>query len=49
MELLYLLQQKKRIRVARPAMVGQYKKYMGGTDRMDQNVSSYRIYNRGKK
>ncbi|KAG5864505.1 hypothetical protein JTB14_030336 [Gonioctena quinquepunctata] len=45
----YSQQQKKKIRVVRPALFGQYNKYMGGTDRMDQNISYYRVSIRGKK
>lgn len=40
---------KKKIRVDRPFMIAQYNKFMGGTDRMDQNISYYRISIRGKK
>lgn len=35
--------ERKRILVDRPVAVEQYNKCMGGTDRMDQNVSYYRI------
>lgn len=45
----YSQQQKKKIRVERPALFTQYNKYMGGTDRMDQNISCYRVGIRGKK
>lgn len=30
-------------------MIGEYNKYMGRTDLMDQNISTYRIGIRGKK
>ena len=40
---------KKRIMVPRPFAYGEYNKYMGGTDRMDENINMYRIGIRGKK
>lgn len=45
----YSKAKKQKISVSRPCVIGQYNKYMGGVDRMDQNVSLYRIGNRGKK
>ena len=45
----YSKAKKQKINVSRPCIIGQYNKYMGGVDRMDQNVSLYRIGNRGKK
>lgn len=41
--------QKKSIDVSQPSVVTQYNKYMGGVDRMDQNISSYRISIRSRK
>lgn len=45
----YSQKEKKKISVPRPLMIGEYNKYMGGTDLMDQNISTYRIGIRGKK
>ncbi|XP_037046510.1 piggyBac transposable element-derived protein 2-like [Bradysia coprophila] len=41
--------EKKKVEVPRPLVVTQYNKCMGGVDRMDQNVSLYRINIHGKK
>ena len=41
--------EKKIVTVPRPLVVGEYNKYMGGTDRMDENIAMYRIGIRGKK
>lgn len=41
--------QKKVIQVTRPHMIGEYNRYMGGTDLMDENISMYRVGIRGKK
>jgi hypothetical protein len=41
----YSQKKKKKISVPRPHMIGEYNKYMGGTNSMDQN---YRISIRGK-
>lgn len=41
--------EKKTIQVQRPHCIGQYNKFMGGTDLMDENVNRYRISLRGKK
>ena len=40
---------KKRIKVSIPHSIQMYNKYMGGTDRMDENINNYRISIRGKK
>lgn len=40
---------KKSIIVPQPACVGLYNTYMGGVDRLDQNVSAYRVSIRMKK
>jgi len=40
---------KKEIQIPQPAAIRQYNAHMGGTDRMDQNVGSYRITIRSKK
>lgn len=45
----YCRQEKKRILVPRPNVIGEYNKNMGGTDRMDENVALYRVSVRGKK
>lgn len=38
-----------RVQVNRPAVVSAYNRHMGGVDRMDQNIASYRIAVRKKK
>lgn len=40
---------KKTIQMLRPYVLEEYNKYMGGTDRMDENVVKYRINIRNKK
>jgi DNA excision repair protein ERCC-6 len=40
---------KKTIDITQPHVIGQYNKSMGGVDRMDQNISCYRISIRSKK
>ena len=45
----YSAKEKKKIQVKQPHMVKVYNEHMGGVDRMDQNVSKYRIAIRGKK
>jgi len=40
---------KKKIQVAQPDVINQYNKYMGETDKMDQNCNCYRINVRSKK
>jgi len=45
----YSRQDKKSIQVPRPYILGEYNKYMGGTDRMDENIAKYRINARNKK
>lgn len=45
----YSQKEKKHITVTRPAIVTEYNKFMGGTDRMDQNLSQYRINIRNRK
>lgn len=42
-------EERKRIQLERPNAVACYNKYMGGTDRMDQNISYHRIGIRKKK
>ena len=37
------------IGVPRPAMIGSYNKAMGGTDQMDQAISTYRPFVRNRK
>lgn len=41
--------ERKRIQVPQPNLVKEYNRYMGGVDRMDENISKYRIGIRGKK
>ena len=45
----YSQAQKKIVAVARPCLFTAYNQAMGGTDRMDENISTYRIGIRGKK
>lgn len=45
----YSQAEKKIIQVPRPHVVGMYNKFMGGTDRMDEDLSRYRISIRSKK
>lgn len=45
----YSKEHKKIIQVKRPRVVKEYNQYMGGTDRMDEDVSRHRIGIRGKK
>ena len=40
---------KKKISIEMPHLIKMYNSHMGGVDRMDQNVSLYRIHVRGKK
>ncbi|GFO18466.1 PiggyBac transposable element-derived protein 3-like [Plakobranchus ocellatus] len=41
--------EKRHIQVPCPDAVIRYKKHMGGTDRMDQNIVNYRVHIRIKK
>ena len=41
--------QKKKINVEQPQLIKVYSKLMGGVDRCDQNISTYRISIKGKK
>ena len=41
--------EKKKITVSQPHTIKDYNTYMGGTDRMDQNINCYRISIRKKK
>lgn len=45
----YSTVEKKKVEVPRPFVVSKYNKSMGGVDRMDENVSLYRIGIHGKK
>lgn len=45
----YSSAEKKKIEVSRPLAITKYNKSMGGVDRMDENVSLYRISIHGKK
>ena len=40
---------KQFVEIDQPHVVSQYNKFMGGTDRMDQNLSQYRCSIRSKK
>jgi DNA excision repair protein ERCC-6 len=42
-------QEKKKVLVDQPDMINQYNRNMGGVDRLDQNVGTYRISIRSKK
>nr|CAI5856643.1 unnamed protein product [Callosobruchus analis] len=46
---LYSRKEKEHIQVSRPALLAEYNKKMGGTDRMDQNVCQYRIQVKNRK
>ena len=41
--------ERKRITIDQPDMINAYNKNMGGVDRMDENISAYRINIRSKK
>lgn len=41
--------EKCRVDITQPYVVSQYNKYMGGVDRMDQNIATYRISIRSRK
>ncbi|KAK0046815.1 piggyBac transposable element-derived protein 3 [Biomphalaria pfeifferi] len=41
--------EKKSILVDQPNVISQYNRYMGGVDRLDQNIATYRISIRSKK
>jgi len=41
--------EKTRISISQPYLIGQYNRNMGGVDRMDQNISAYRITIRSRK
>ena len=45
----WIAAKKQRIGIARPNTVKQYNTYMGGVDRMDQNIDNYRVGIRSKK
>lgn len=45
----YSAEQKAKVEVPRPFVVAKYNQFMGGVDRMDQNISLYRIGIHGKK
>lgn len=45
----YSKTEKKTVMVPRPALIGEYNKFMGGTDLMDENINRYRVSVRGKK
>lgn len=41
--------EKRRVNIPQPFVVSQYNKYMGGVDRMDQNIATYRMSVRSRK
>lgn len=41
--------EKKHVQIPMPNMIAQYNRFMGGTDRMDQNIAKFRINIRIKK
>lgn len=45
----YSVTQKQRVGIQQPNVVSQYNRFMGGVDRLDANISTYRIAIRGKK
>ena len=45
----YSSSEKKRVQIEQPYLVKLYSENIGGVDRMDQNISNYRIAMRGKK
>ncbi|XP_039286653.1 piggyBac transposable element-derived protein 3 isoform X1 [Nilaparvata lugens] len=45
----YSRKEKKTVLVKRPSLIGEYNKFMGGTDLMDENVNRYRVGIRSKK
>lgn len=45
----YSAAEKRRISVQQPDLIDKYNRYMGGVDRLDANVGTYRIAIRGKK
>ena len=45
----WVSKEKKKIPVSQPYVVSQYNKFMGGIDRMDENIKNYRIAVRSKK
>lgn len=45
----WVSKEKKKVPVPQPYVIGQYNKFMGGVDRMDQNVNNYRVNIRSKK
>ena len=49
MEKRYSQKEKKSITVPQPNVINVYNRYMGGVDRMDQNISCYMVHLRSKK
>lgn len=45
----WMSQEKKKVPVNVPEVVSKYNMYMGGVDRMDQNIGNYRVGIRSKK
>lgn len=45
----WISSEKKKMAVNQPLVVSQYNKFMGGVDRMDQNIDNYRVGIRSKK
>ncbi|GFR80203.1 PiggyBac transposable element-derived protein 3 [Elysia marginata] len=44
-----LFRKRKKVQIDQPSIVQAYNNYMGGVDRLDQNVGAYRIAIRSKK
>jgi hypothetical protein len=42
-------QEKKKVPISQPNMIARYNEYMGGVDRMDQNINNYRVSIKSKK
>jgi hypothetical protein len=45
----YLKMEMKQTRIPHPLLIGEYNKFMGGADLMDENINRYRIGICGKK
>lgn len=45
----YSQKDKTNVQVPRPHLFGEYNRFMGGVDRMDENINMYRIHIRSKK
>lgn len=45
----WISKEKKKLPVPQPLVISKYNKYMGGVDRMDENIDRYRVSIRSKK